>query len=185
MAEFLTILHECKDFKTWKAGYDADAPNRKAAGLTDLMLVQGSTNPNLVALLFGVNDLSKAKAMATSDGLRDAMQKAGVVGAPIIHFRRGEFAPRDAAHYLTLNCKASGIDTFRNGYAMDKADRQAASLTDLGLMQNVDDDNDLLLLWSVDDMAKATAFLSLPKLAEHQVKNAGLVGEPVARFWAK
>ena len=184
MAEFLTILHECEDFNTWKTGYDADAPNRKAAGLADLMIVRGDTNSNLVALLFGVSDMSKAKAMVASDGLRDAMQRAGVVGAPTIHFRRGEFAPRDAAHYLTLNCKVSGIDTFRNGYAMDKADRQAASLTDLGLMQNIDDDNDLLLVWSIDDMAKATGFLNSPKLAEHQVKNAGLVGEPVARFWS-
>jgi hypothetical protein len=185
MPEFLTILHECKDFKTWKSVYDADAANRKAADLTELMLVQDSANANRVALLFGVSDLAKAKAMVASDGLREAMQKAGVIGAPTVHFRRGTFAQKTAANYLTLNCKVSGFDTFKKGYAMDKADRQAASLTDLGLMQNIDDANDLLLLWSVGDVAKVTTFLKSPKLAEHQVKNAGLIGEPVARFWVK
>jgi hypothetical protein len=185
MADFLTIIHECKDFKTWKVAYDADAGNRKAAGLTDLMLVHASDNPNRVALLFGVSDVSKAKAMVTSDALRETMQKAGVIGAPSIFFRHGEFTARNAANYLTINAKVSGIDTFRKGYAMDKADRQAASLTDLGLMQNADDPNDILLLWSLDDVAKVNAFLQSPKLAEHQVKNAGVVSAPVVRFWVR
>ncbi len=185
MADFLTILHECKDFKTWKAGYDADASNRKAAGLTDLMLWQNADDPNRVALLFGVGDPAKARAMVASDALRETMQRAGVVGAPMILFRQGEYAHRDAANYLSVICKVSSIDTFRKGYAMDKADREAAGLTDLGLMQGVDAPNDLLLLWSVGDTAKAKAFLSSPKLAEHQVKNAGVVSDPVARFWVK
>ena len=185
MSEFLTVVHECTEFRHWKTAYDADAGNRKAAGLTDLMLARQATNPNMIGLVFGVSDHAKAKAMVASPVLREVMQKAGIVGAPDVHFRRGEFTPRDAANYLTLNFRVSGIDTFRKGYAMDKTDRQNATLTDLALLQNVDDDNDLLLLWSVGDVARAKALLASPALAEHQVKNAGVVSEPLARFWTK
>lgn len=185
MTDVLTVIHECKDFAQWKKGYDADAPNRKAAGVTDLVLVRLSTNPNVIGLVLGVSDLAKAKAMVASPALRETMQKAGIIGTPDVHFRRGEFTQRDASSYLSLNCRISGIDTFRKGYAMDKADRKAASLTDLALLQNVDDENDLLLLWSVDDRARAEKFLKSPALAEHQVKNAGVVGPPVVRFWTK
>ena len=185
MSEILTVVHECTEFSRWKAVYDADAGNRRAAGLTDLMLVRLAVKPNVIALVFGVGDLAKAKAMVASPALRDAMQKAGIVGAPDVHFRRGEFVVREAADYLSLNCRIRDIDTFRKGYAMDKADRQKATLTDAGLLQNIDDPNDLLLLWSIDDMAKATAFLESPALAEHQVKNAGIVGESLPRFWKK
>jgi hypothetical protein len=182
MTDVLPVIHECKDFAHWKTAYDADAPNRKAAGLTDLLVGRLSTNPNVVGLIFTVSDQAKAKAMVSSPELRETMQKAGIIGKPDVHFRRGEYTPRDASNYLSLNCRIRGIDMFRKGYAMDKADRKAASLTDLALLQNVDDENDLLLLWSIDDMARAEKSLKSPALAEHQVKNAGLVGTPVARF---
>jgi hypothetical protein len=185
MSEILTVVHECSNFNRWKAVYDADIGNRKTTGLTDLMLVRQADNPNMIALVFDVADHAKAKAMVTSPVLREVMETAGIIGTPDVHFRRGEFTLRDAANYLSVNCRIRDIDTFRKGYAMDKAERQNATLTDLGLLQNVDDANDLLLLWSVNDTAKAKSFLESPKLAEHQVKNAGLVGEPLARFWTK
>jgi hypothetical protein len=185
MSEILTIVHECAEFGLWKTIYDADAANRKAAGLTELMLVHLATNPNVIALVFSVADQAKAKAMMASPQLRDAMQKGGVIGVPDVHFRKGDFAALDAPNYLSLNCRIRDIDTFRKGYAMDKPDRQAAGLTDAGLLQDVADANDLLLLWSVKDVAKAKSFLASPALAEHQVKNAGVVSPPVLRFWTK
>ncbi len=185
MTEVLTVVHECKDFAPWKKGYDADAPNRKAAGLTDLMLVRLTTNPNVIALVFGVSDLAKAKAMVTSPALRETMQKAGIIGAPDIHFRRGDFTKRDAPNYVSANCRIRGIDTFRKGFSMDRAQRQAAGLDDTALLQNIDDENDLLLVLSIDDMARAKAFLESPALAEHQVKDAGIVAPPLMRYWSR
>ena len=185
MADFLTIIHECKDFRTWRAVHDGDAAHWRAAGLTELFLLQSAGDPNRVALAFGVGDPAKAKAMVTSGELRETMQRAGVVGGPLILFRRGDYAHQEAANYLSIICKVSGLETFQKGYAMDKADREAASLTDLGWMQSVDDPRQLLLLLSVGDVAKAKAFLTSSKLAEHQVKNAGFIGDPLARFWVK
>ena len=51
MANYLTVIHECKDYPTWKKAYDADAPNRAAAGLTDIHVLREHDNANLVAYM--------------------------------------------------------------------------------------------------------------------------------------
>lgn len=184
MAEIMTVLHECTDFNRWKLAFDADAPNRKAAGLADLFVLRHADKPNLIALVMSVSDRARAQAMLDSPQLRDTMQTAGVIGRPEIHFRQGELDPQKAPLYLSVNCKIRDLETFRKGYAMDKADRAAASLVDLGLLTEIDDPTNLLIVWSVKDKAKADTFLSSPALAEHQVKNAGVVSAPQLRYWS-
>jgi hypothetical protein len=183
MADFLTIAHEVADFDAWKGFYDADGPRRAAAGLTELLRLRETEKPYLVALVFAVTDAGKALALARSPELAQSMKEAGVIGVPFAAVRRGAFTPMPAATYLTLNCKVSSFETFRAGYAMDAAERQAAGLTDLGVLQKPEDACDLFLIWSVEDVAKAQGFLTSPELAKHQRKNAGLVGGPVAHFW--
>ena len=43
----------------------------------------------MVTLLFEVEDLKRAGAFFTSDDLRNAMQKSGVIGKPDVHFLKG------------------------------------------------------------------------------------------------
>jgi hypothetical protein len=45
MANFLTVIHECKDFQAWKRVYDAHASKRAEAGLTELHLLREYDNP--------------------------------------------------------------------------------------------------------------------------------------------
>jgi hypothetical protein len=184
MADFLTIAHECKDFAVWRHTSDADSPNRKEAGLTDLALARGQDNANLIGLIMGVSDRAKAVAFGTSETLRETMASAGIIGTPTVTLREGDFTPAPAgAKVLTLNCTISGVDKFRAGYAMDKADREAATLTDLGLLTAVDDPHNLFLIWSYTDEAKLKAFMASPDLAKHQVDNAGVTSAPILRFW--
>jgi hypothetical protein len=103
-------------------------------------------------------------------------------GKSAIRFRRGELIPANAANYLIVNCKISGIDKSCACDTIDAADRTTASLTDLGLMQKVDDPSDLFLIWSVDNVERADAFLHSPKVAERQAKHAGLIGPPEAHY---
>jgi len=183
MADVMTVLHECADYARWKPVFDADAPNRKAAGLTDLMLLRQQDEPNLLALIMGVSDRARANAMVASPELRETMRGAGIIGKPEVHLRQGDFSVRSVPLYLSINSRIRDIDTFRKGFAMDEADRVAASLTDLGVLVDIADPNDLLVVCSVGDQARVNAFLSSPTLAEHQVKNAGVTSQPVVRFW--
>ena len=183
MANYLTITHECKDYPTWKKAYDADAPNRAAAGLTEIHLVREHDNANLVALVFGVSDVGRAKAFATSPNLAAAMKAAGIIGTPRARFRHGEYNRRSAAIYATMTLTVRDYETARKAYAMDAADRKGAGLTDLVVLQLDDDPNNLLILWAASDVARATAFFESPALAAHMAKNAGVVGPPERHFW--
>jgi hypothetical protein len=180
---YLTVIHECKDYPTWKKAYDGDAPNRAAGGLTDIHVLRGHHNANLVALMFGVSDVGRAKAFATSPDLAATMKAAGVIGTPRMRFRHGEYNRGSAANYATMTLTVRDYETARKAYAMDAADRKGAGLTDQGMLQLDDDPNNLLLLWTVSDIARATAFFDSPALAAHMTKNAGVVGPPERHFW--
>jgi hypothetical protein len=179
----LTIVHECKEFNAWKAGFDADQSNRIAAGLTDIGLVRLATSPNVVGLAFEVRSVAEAKAMVGSPQLREAMHKAGVVGAPDVHFRQGELAWVPSAHYLTFNMRISGMERFKAAFAMDKAERLAATITDIAVLQALEDPDDVLLIAAIGDLPTAQRFLASPELAAHIEKNTGIVDEPLLRFW--
>jgi hypothetical protein len=70
----------------WKPVYDAHLAARQKAGLRENNLLRSVDNPNEVVLLFEAEDLKKAQAFTGSSDLREAMQKAGVVGQPDILF---------------------------------------------------------------------------------------------------
>lgn len=82
----LLIRHKVADFAKWKASYDTHAGVRQSAGLTELHLLRSSDDPNEVVMLFAAADADKARALATSDDLREAMQKAGVTDKPDVCF---------------------------------------------------------------------------------------------------
>lgn len=83
---YLLIRHRVADFATWKPVYDAHAPARTAAGLTDVDLLRDLDDPNQIVLLFEVSDLQKAREFVDSPSLRDAMSNAGVIDKPDLYF---------------------------------------------------------------------------------------------------
>ena len=89
MASYMLIRHKVTSFADWKRGYDAHLPKRTEAGLTEKQLLRGADDPNEVVLLFEARDLSRAKAFAESQDLRDTMAKVGVVDRPDICFLNG------------------------------------------------------------------------------------------------
>jgi hypothetical protein len=183
MANYLTVIHECKDYPTWKKAFEADAPNRAAAGLTDIHVLREHGNANLLALMFGVSDLGRAKAFAGSPDLAATMKAAGIIGTPRVRFRHGDYNRASAANYATMTLTVRDYATALKAYTMDAADRKGAGLTDLAVLQLDDDPNNLLILWTVSDVARATAFFDSPALAAHMAKNAGVVGPPERHFW--
>ncbi len=89
MANYMIARASVQDYAAWKTGYDAHEPSRAAAGLTEKHLLQDADDPNMVTLIFEAEDLKRAEEFSTSDDLREAMQKAGVVGKPDTYFLKG------------------------------------------------------------------------------------------------
>ena len=183
MANYLTVIHECKDFAAWRKFYDADLPGRAAAGLTERHVVREHANPNLIGIVFEISDVARAKAMIASPDLAATMKEAGIVGTPKVRFRHGELKQQPSANYATITLTVRDYATALRAYGMDAADRKGAGLTDLGVLQLAEDPNNLLLFWGVSDVARATAFFDSAALADHMVSNAGVVGFPERHFW--
>jgi len=83
---YMLIEHRVMDFGKWKPVYDEHAGARRDAGLEDVHLLRDAEDPNRIVLLFRSTDSAKARAFAESTDLRNAMQRAGVVGRPDIRF---------------------------------------------------------------------------------------------------
>ena len=111
------------------------------------------------------------------------MAAAGVMGKPRVTFRHGEYKQVTAVNYATMTLNVRDFDAPLKAYAMDADDRKAASLTDVGVLQAKDDSNNILIVWTVGDVARATAFFDSPALAAHMVTNAGVIGQPERHFW--
>jgi len=78
---YVMIRHKVKDFKKWKAAYDAHGPARDGVGLKERCLLRNTKSRNDVWILFEANNLARAKAFCASADLRAAMKKAGVTGS--------------------------------------------------------------------------------------------------------
>jgi hypothetical protein len=83
---YLLVHHRVKNFQEWKIAYDEHLPKRQQAGVKEKNLWHADADPNDVTLLFETNDLSKARAFAESDDLRQIMAKAGVIGKPEVAY---------------------------------------------------------------------------------------------------
>jgi hypothetical protein len=66
---------------------------------------------------------------------------------------------------------------WKPAYDAHRSARQAAGLKDLHLWRNVDNPNDVVLLFEVSDVSKAKAFAASPDLKQ-AMTNAGVTGAP-------
>jgi hypothetical protein len=79
----LMVTHRVKDFDAWLKVYDAEGINKRTEeGLIDRGMARSVDDPNVVALVFAISDLEKAKASITSEAKKKLMTEAGVEGAP-------------------------------------------------------------------------------------------------------
>jgi hypothetical protein len=85
--QWVAITHKVKDFDAWVKVYDNEgAAKRLEQGMVDVVLARGVDDPNLVFIVFDINDMAKAKAAIASDDKKNLMMSAGVMGEPKIVF---------------------------------------------------------------------------------------------------
>ncbi len=85
--QWVLITHKVKDFDTWLKVFDNEGTvSRAGKGLIDVVLARGIDDPNIVQIVFDINDLAKAKARINDPALKKLMTDAGVIGAPKIEF---------------------------------------------------------------------------------------------------
>jgi heme-degrading monooxygenase HmoA len=83
---YLLIQSTVEDYAKWKSAFDEYATNRKTSGSKGGELFRSADNPNEITILFEWDVLDNARQFTQSDDLRQAMQRAGVVGRPDLYF---------------------------------------------------------------------------------------------------
>ena len=73
-----------KDYATFRETFDSKKDVRQAAGATGSTVYQSVDDPNEVIVHVEFPTATAAKAFSTSEGLRNAIQQAGVEGQPRI-----------------------------------------------------------------------------------------------------
>ena len=80
----LFVRQTVADYKAWRKVYDDFDSTRKSLGVTAAAVYQAADNPNDITVTHDFATAGAAQSFGKSPELKQAMQKAGVVGAPTI-----------------------------------------------------------------------------------------------------
>ena len=82
----LFVRHQVADYSAWRAAYDSIDGARGELGVKGQAVYQSVADRNDVTVSHDFDSREAAEAFTASPVLRDAMQRAGVQGAPQIWF---------------------------------------------------------------------------------------------------
>ena len=83
---YLLVRHKVEDYAKWKPVFDENGAARKAGGSKGARVFRNTDNPNEQVVITEWPTLEQARQFAQSPDLREAMQRAGVIGMPDVLF---------------------------------------------------------------------------------------------------
>jgi len=83
---FLRIKHKVRDYDSWKTVFDDFVETRKKGGEKSYWICQANNDPNDLDVTFEWDNEENARTFFKSSELKNAMEKAGVIENPEIHF---------------------------------------------------------------------------------------------------
>jgi hypothetical protein len=181
----VVVTHKVADYAKWLAGYEAHDSARLAAGLHNYVIGRGIPDSNLVMIALKVDDTTKAKAFEKTPGLKEAMKKAGVIGAPTMTLVTETW--QDTAKIeTTLRSRTSLMikdwDVFVKAFEEGKQERIDNGLSDRVIGHDLDDNKKAYIVYAISDTAKAFAYFKSDALKKRR-EAGGVVGQPVRIFY--
>ena len=83
--------------------------------------------------------------------------------------------------HMLVRHRVTDFDRWKLAFDGHRAAREAAGLTELNLWRDVQNPNDVVLIFSVSDLDRARAFAASPELRE-TMRSAGVLNEPEIAF---
>jgi hypothetical protein len=84
---------------------------------------------------------------------------------------------------LTLHCKVKDFNAWRTSYNGHEKNRVSAGITNGRVFRSADDQNDVVILQDVADVAKARTWLGSDEM-KTTMEKSGVLGSPSIRFAA-
>lgn len=181
----VVVTHKVSDFAKWFAAYEAHDSARLAVGLHDYVIERGLEDSNLVMVSLKVDDTAKAKAFSKDPGLKTAMKKGGVVGAPTFSMTTETW--QDTAKIETMLRSRSSFmvkdwDAFAKSFEDGKQERTDNGIIARVVGHDLDNNKKVHVVTAITDTAKAYAYYKSDALKKRK-ETAGVVGETTRTFW--
>ena len=84
MAVIIIMRAKFKDYATWRKVFDASAPLREKMGVIGAEVFQDPKDPNKIIVVDRYPDIGTLERFLANPAFKEAMSKAGVVGAPTV-----------------------------------------------------------------------------------------------------
>lgn len=176
----MVVRHKVADFNKWIAAYDAGDSMRLANGLHNYVISRGLMDTTLVQVSVKVDDLNKAKAFAKGPDLKKAMQKSGVIGAPVVTFTTMTY--RDTGN-LTSDLRSRTTftvkdwDQWQRSFDSARQMRKDNGLIDRSYGHDADDNHKVIVVVALMDTARAFAYWKSDDLKK-RMASSGVTGTP-------
>jgi hypothetical protein len=174
------VTHKVANYAKWQVAFDEHDSARLASGLHKYVIGRGLMDTNMVLVAMKADDITKAKAFAKDPGLKKAMQKGGVTGAPMISFFTNTW--QDTAK-LSTDIRSRTMfavkdwDAWVKAFQEGKQERMDNGITDRVIGHDVDDNKKVSLVTAVLDTAKAFAYYKSDVLKKRR-EASGVIGQP-------
>ncbi|UQD56620.1 hypothetical protein [Flavobacterium sp. K5-23] len=186
MTEFMpfkviTVKHKVANYEKWRIEYDAHDSIRQAYGITHYVLGRGMDDPNVIVVINKINDVQKAKEFSKLPALKEAMKKAGVIGAPEFSYYdviRNDDATINLKDRLMVTHRVKDFDAWLKVYDTEGINKRSEEgLIDRGMARGVDDPNVVTVVFAISDMEKAKASIT-SEAKKKLMTEAGVEGVP-------
>jgi hypothetical protein len=176
----LVVSHKVANYAKWKMAYDGHDSARLAAGLHNYVLARGFMDSNMVMVVLKVDDTAKAKAFGKDPGLKKAMQKGGVIGAPTIMLYTATWQDTATVKAIVRSQTMFMVkdwDAFVKSFEEGKQERMDNGIVDRVIGHDLSDNKKVSLVTAVLDTAKAFAYYKSDALKKRR-EASGVIGEP-------
>ena len=83
---YLFCRHKVAEYSKWRRVFDSHAAAQREAGLHVLHVLRSADDPDVVVMLFRVDDVAKARAFTEAPSASEAGHESGVIGPVEICF---------------------------------------------------------------------------------------------------
>jgi hypothetical protein len=177
----MNVRHKVADYAKWKPVYDSHDSACLASGIHNYVVARGTKDSNMVMVAFKIDDVTKAKAFAKAPSLKQAMQRGGVTGTPIIAFDEMVYQdtttlPANITRTL-ITFKVKDWEAWRKAFETDRKLRSDNGVTDRVYGHDASDSNKVVLVVAINDSAKADAFWKSDVLKQKRAES-GVISQP-------
>jgi len=178
------IAHRVADYDIWKTVFDDHMQARKDASCLGHYLKRGVDDPDMVYVFCLATDVDRLRTFLDSDDLAEAMNNAGVEGAPTITLMKpmsrdlvsGQMLPG-----IIVMHPVEDYDTWRVAYDEFDNFRRQSGIVGHAVSQEFENPDRIIVYHQAIDVANLRTFVESAEL-EDAMQRAGVVGDPEIRF---